>query len=66
MYIVYISGICKKSYVGTFWIGLSCVQSHLMNGVSKSWEIAEDIALTGLLGPVLSNVRTLGPRNRTL
>ena len=47
-------------------IGLSCEQSHLMNGVSKSWEIAEDIALTGLLGPVLSNVRTLGQRNRTL
>ena len=47
-------------------IGLSCEQSHLMNGVSNNWAIVEEIALTGLLEPVLSNVRTLGPRNRIL
>ena len=29
-----------------------------MNGTSKSWAVVEEMALTGLLGPVLSNVRT--------
>ena len=54
------------TYSLTLATGDSCEQSHLRKGISKSWAIVEQMALTGLLGPVLSKVKTLGPRNRTL
>ena len=54
------------TYSLTLPMGLSCETSYLTNGISNNWAMVDEMAFTGLLGPVLSKVRVLGPLKRTL